>query len=293
MRNKKRLYRTISIVSLLVMLIALVALIGIFMHIHYSGLQYEDFSRLAHAGLRNESAQASPQPEIQETAAPEIAAPETVDNPEQGPEEQPVEVEYALIPVDFSYLHEINEDIVAWIQVDGTRIDYPVLFDDTKERFYLNHNYAKSYTMAGSVFMLGDNAADFTDFNTVIYGHNLINGGMFGCLHDFEQQAFFDEYDTILVYLPDRVLRYQIFAAYRTDNQNQVLSFDFSTPELRREYIERIFTHEVRALFRPEAAPTEDDRILTLSTCIGNPVLRYLVQGKLIEELPGIYSPEG
>ena len=287
MQNKKKLYRTISIVSLLVMLIALVALIFIFAHIYASGQQYQNLSRLVRMNSR--TVELSPE---SEPAQPDTESSAPAGTPLPEPETEKPEPVYASIPIDFAYLDEVNSDITAWIQVDGTGIDYPVLYDDTKDQFYLNHNYSKSFTMAGSVFMLGVNSSDFSDFNTVIYGHNLINGAMFGCLHDFEQQAFFDEHDTILVYLSDRVLRYQIFAAYRTDNKDQVLSFDFSTPDARQEYIDRIFTHEVRALFRPDAAPTAEDRILTLSTCIGNPAYRYLVQGKLIEDTPGRYEPE-
>lgn len=293
MQDNKKLYRTISIVSLLVMLIAILALVLIFLHISKSHQQYLDLSQIVRLDRRtNQDETTEPAEAAVEQPSPMV---EPTPEPEPSPSAEPVPEEsepMEEIPIDFAYLDQVNQDIIAWIQVDGTTVDYPVLYDQTKERFYLNHNYSGAYTMAGSIFMLGDNAPDFHDFNTVIYGHNLVDKRMFGCLHDFERQDFFDQHDSIVIYTPDRVLRYQIFAAYRTDKQNQITVFSYETEEDRQAYIDRIFTHEVRALFRPEAAPTPDDRIVTLSTCIGNPAYRYLVQGKLIEELPGSFAPQ-
>ncbi|MBQ4175964.1 MAG: class B sortase [Lachnospiraceae bacterium] len=295
MRDNKKLYRTISIVSLLVMLIAILMLIWIFLRISKSHQQYRDLSQIVSLDRKDDAAQVQADPTAAADEDALIPGEQPAAEEAPLPSEEPSDAEIAPqeeIPIDFAYLHEVNEDIIAWIRVDGTTVDYPILYDQTKERFYLNHNYSGAYTMAGSIFMQGENSKDFDDFNTVIYGHNLIDRRMFGCLHDFEQKDFFDEHDSIVIYTPDRVLRYRIFAAYRTDKQNLLTMFSYETEEDRQAYVDRIFTHEVRALFRPEAAPTPDDRIVTLSTCIGNPAYRYLVQGKLIEELPGSFEPQ-
>mgnify|MGYP003294768862 CR=1 FL=1 len=116
----------------------------------------------------------------------------------------------------------------------------------------------------------------------------MLDGSMFAQLHQFRKKDFFDSHGQILVYTPDRKLTYQVFASYRTDNLNIIVNNDFSTAELRTEYIGRIYEHNAVANFNQDYSVTADDRILTLSTCIGNPAYRYVVQGILVSDEPGI-----
>lgn len=262
--KKKQVYRVISIVSLVVMAAAILSIVYMLYLYRKADREYQELAEQARA-----------------------AAAQTVVE-ELPPEEEPEQAPKVPIPVDFEYLLSRNEDIVAWIEVDGTTIDYPVLYDTTKFREYLNRNYLHSFSLSGSVFMLYYNSPDFSDFNTVIYGHNMIDGSMFGALHSFEDQAFFDEHRTIMVYTPDRVLTYEIFAAYRVDNLDQVLNYPSETREDRQAYIDQIYTHDVKAIFDRSIEVTPDDRIITLSTCIANHVYRYLVQGVLVSDLEGI-----
>ena len=278
---KKKIYRIISVVSLIVMVGAVLSLLYTLYLYQRSNREYLALSRSAHLQTAAE---------VEPVAAGEVteSEPGGETETEEGPEL------HAVIPIDFPYLKTVNEDIVGWVEVEGTPIDYPVLFDTTDFMYYLNHNHARAYTPYGSVFMLSYNSPDFTDFNTVIYGHNIVDGGMFGALHDFEDQEFFDTNKLILVYTPERRLVYQIFAAYRTDNLDQIQNFDLETPEGRQEYIDRIYTHDIKAIFDPEIVVTPDDRIITLSTCIANYAYRYLVQGVLImdEEAMPVAAPQ-
>lgn len=264
MQNKKKLYLTISILSFLVVLVALTAIGVMFFSFKQSREAYDQLAMQAKGG--------------------------TVSGIQnffwnRGSKDVPDPVE---IPIDFNFLREENEDIIGWIQVEGTTIDYPILYDTTYNMYYLNHNYKGTYTGYGSIFMLEDNASDFTDFNTVVYGHNMLDGSMFAQLHQFRKKDFFDSHGQILVYTPNRKLTYQVFASYRTDNLNIIVNNDFSTEELRTEYIGRIYEHNAVANFNQEYSVTADDRILTLSTCIGNPAYRYVVQGILVSDEPGI-----
>ena len=269
MKNKKKLYLFISIFSLVIVLAALVAIGMLF----YSFKQArEDYSQLA-----SQAKDSSPDRVINRLWDREAASSTDPDVPD------PVE-----IPIDFDFLREENQDIIGWIQVDGTTIDYPILYDTTYNVYYLNHNYKGTTTGGGSIFVLGENASDFTDFNTVVYGHNMLDGSMFAQLHQFRKKDFFDSHGQIILYTPDRKLTYQVFAAYRRDNLNIIANNDFSTAELRTEYISEIYTHTTVANFDPEYQVTDSDRILTLSTCIGNPAYRYVVQGVLISDEPGI-----
>ena len=267
MRNKKKLYLIISIGSLVIVLAALIA-IGVLLS-SYRQVQ-NDYDQLA--------SQARGQAPRDQTAASDASEPtETLPDPVD-------------IPVDFDYLKSENEDIIGWIQVDGTKIDYPVLYDTTYNLYYLNHNYKGTNTGYGSIFVLGENAGDFTDFNTVVYGHNMLDGSMFAQLHKFRNKEFFDSHGQIILYTPGRKLTYQVFAAYRRDNLNIIVNNDFSTEELREEYIDSIYASTDLALFNPEYPVTASDRIITLSTCIGNPAYRYVVQGVLVSDEWGIYT---
>ena len=268
MKNKQ-IYRIISVVSLLVMALAILSIVYMLFLYQKSNREYQALAEEARA-------------------AAERMAEQMAEEAQQSGQAEPEQDDRVPIPVDFEYLLSQNQDIIGWIVVDGTAIDYPVLYDDTQFRVYLNHNYLHAYSPYGSVFMLGENDPDFTDFNTVIYGHNLIDGSMFATLHNFEDQAFFDEHRTIMVYTPDRVLTYEIFAAYRTDNLNVVLKYPSTTREERQAYIDHIYSHEVKAIFDRSIEVTPDDRIITLSTCIANPAYRYLVQGVLVSDEEGV-----
>ena len=174
--------------------------------------------------------------------------------------------------------------------VDGTLIDYPILYDTTYNYYYLNHNYEGTSTGYGSIFVLGENAGDFTDFNTVVYGHNMLDGRMFAQLHRFRDKNFFDSHGQIIVYTPERQLTYQVFAAYRRDNLDIIANTDFSTKALIDEYIESVYAQTDLAQFNPALEVTSSDRIITLSTCIGNPAYRFVVQGVLVDEAQAVFA---
>lgn len=261
MQNKKKLYLIISIVSFLIVLIALLA-IGVLLFSYKQSS--DDYAQLA-----------------QEARAGAPAVPTVIP---ESPEETMPTVPLAEIPINFDSLKEQNADIIGWIMVDGTIIDYPILYDSSNMLYYLKHNYVRTATDYGSIFVLSENADDFTDFNTLVYGHNMLDGQMFAQLHKFRNSSFFDQHGQIIIYTPDRKLTYQVFAAYRTDNLNIIVNNDFSTEELREAYIKHIYTHTDLALFKPEYLVSASDRIITLSTCIGNPDYRYVVQGVLVSD---------
>lgn len=122
--------------------------------------------------------------------------------------------ETAVIPVKFGELQSVNPDVYAWITVPGTEIDYPILQHPSDNSYYLMHNIDGSYGYPGCIYTENLNSKDFTDNNTVIYGHNMKNGSMFAQLHKFEDPDFFRGNREVLIYLPDEVLHYTIFAAH-------------------------------------------------------------------------------
>lgn len=192
---------------------------------------------------------------------------------------------YEGCPVDFEGLWEINKDVYAWITVPGTGIDYPILQHATDNTYYLNYNIDGSYGYPGCIYTENLNRKDFTDNNTVIYGHNMKNGSMFAALHKFEDETFFKEHEKVYIYTPERELVYTIFGAYIYDDRHLLYSFDFANPQVYETYLEDIRSmRSMNALFREGVEVTAEDKIITLVTCIGNrPENRLLVQAVLEE----------
>jgi len=189
-------------------------------------------------------------------------------------------------PVDFEGLWETNRDVYAWITIPGTEIDYPILQHETDNTYYLNYNIDGSYGYPGCIYTENMNSKDFTDNNTVIYGHNMKNGTMFAALHKFEDASFFEEHQKVYIYTPEEELNYTIFAAYIYDDRHLLYSFDFSNKEVYASYLEEIQNmRSMNALIREEVEVTKEDKIITLVTCIGNqPEKRLLVQAVLEKE---------
>ena len=191
-------------------------------------------------------------------------------------------------PIDFERLQTYNDELVAWIKVPGTNIDYPVARHEGEDQsYYLNYNMYRETAYAGCIYMENVNAADFSDNNTVLYGHNMKTKSMFGNLHKFEEKEFFDENQYIFVYTPGHALTYQIFAAYVTDNTKLTKAYDFSDQDVYERYLKNVLdVRSMSANLREGVEVTGSDRIITLSTCIyGQTSKRYLVQGVLMKDV--------
>lgn len=189
-------------------------------------------------------------------------------------------------PIDFEKLQSYNEELYAWIYIPNTKIDYPVAQHDGENDFYLKHNMYGEPEFAGTIYSEKYNKKDFSDVNTVLYGHNMRNGSMFQNLHLFKEADFFDENQYVYIYTPSHRLTYHIFAAYEYDDRHLLNSFDFSDKKVYASYLEDIFdVRSMSANIRQDENVTEDDKILTLSTCVGgNTSARYLVQAVLIKD---------
>ncbi len=185
-------------------------------------------------------------------------------------------------PIDFDRLSEINPEIYAWIEIPNTKIDYPILQNE-ENTYYLYHNMYREPEFAGCIYTERANQKDFSDPVTVIYGHNMKNGSMFQNLHRFEDTEFFDENPYVYIYTKGHKLIYKIFAAYMYDDRHILNSFEFKVQEVLQTYIDDIYEkNSVNGNLRSDRKVSADDRILTLSTCVGGmPNSRYLVQAVL------------
>ena len=189
-------------------------------------------------------------------------------------------------PVNFTDLKAKNPDICAWISIPNMDIEYPVLqSSDEKEDFYLNHNEDKARKAAGAIYIQKINNNDFTDPNTVIYGHNMINGSMFGRLKKFRNKQFFNQHDTIYIYTPGHILTYKIYSAFLYDDRHIINSFNFSDENEFAAFIEQTLNPgSMVKNVREGVAVNTDCRIITLSTCTSVDTERYLVEGVLIND---------
>ena len=191
-----------------------------------------------------------------------------------------------VCPVDFEKLQGYNPDIYAWIRINNTNIDYPVVQSPGDDSFYLTHNSDREYSSAGSIFSEHEyNSKDFNDPVTVLYGHHMRSGEMFGNLQNyFTDVGFWNAFPVIHIYLPDRELRYAVFAAVPYNDAHMLHYNDFSNDEAYKDFFEKIMlTKSTEARFHEGDAPENGEKVIVLSTCLnGNRNNRFVVFGKLI-----------
>lgn len=188
------------------------------------------------------------------------------------------------IDIDFDALQTENEHIYAWINVPGTDIDYPVLQHPEDNTFYLEHNIDGSEGYPGCIYTEYYNSKNWEDKNTILYGHNMRDGSMFADLHDFENQENFDENRFIYIFTEEQIFVYEIFAAYEYSDAHILLGYDTRDEDYFADYIEEIYKNEgENNHFDTDIPVTPEDRMITLSTCVGGQSdRRFLVQGVLV-----------
>ena len=192
--------------------------------------------------------------------------PEEVPQPEDTPDaDQPVEAApVSDFPVvDFEGLWEICPDVVAWLAIDDTVVSYPVVQADDNA-YYLRRLIDGTSNKAGSLFMDYENSYDFTDKNTVIYGHNLKAGTMFHTITKYKKQSFFDEHPTARIMTPYGNYTLEFFAGYVASLDDEAWKLEFDSDEEFEDWLEDA---EDNSPFQSDVIPTADDRVVTLSTC--------------------------
>lgn len=207
---------------------------------------------------------------------------EQVDNGKKVIEEEKEieEKEEFIIPIDFHALEEINPDIYAWIDIDDTNVHYPIVQSSTDDSYYLEHTIEGAEGYPGSIYTERVNTKDFSDFNTLIYGHNMRDGSMFNHLHKFSDAEFFSSHDKITIYTEDEIKEYTIYAALIYDDRHIMNCFDFSRTDERERFIQTVKeSRNLRNQFRDGIEITADSNLITLSTCTEDPSTRFIVIG--------------
>lgn len=181
--------------------------------------------------------------------------------------------------MNFTALREVSPNIIAWIKLEGTNIDYPVLQSDNNE-FYLTHLYNGEYSGNGSIFADYRNSENFTDRNTVLYGHHMTNGKMFAALSDYHEQDFYNEHPVIDLYTPDGDYKIELIAGTIEDGNSEFIRFNFTD----EEFLSFVGDLGNRSVFESDVNVTAKDCLVSLCTCSSARYnARLLLVGKLLK----------
>ena len=186
-----------------------------------------------------------------------------------------------LIKIDFKSLKEKNSDTIAYIKVNGTNIDY-VVVKGKDNSYYLNHNFNKEYNIAGWIFSDYHNKFDETDKNIVIFGHNTKNGSMFGTLKNVLDKSWQDNKDNLEITLVTEKgqYKYQVFSTYSIIAEDYYINTLFNSDDEYSRFVNEISS---RSNYDYNVEVNSNDKILTLSSCIGDGKKRVVLHAKLID----------
>jgi len=177
--------------------------------------------------------------------------------------------------INWKALKKKNEDCVAWLQVPCIDISYPVMQTEDND-FYLHRDINKEDLFAGSLFVDYHNNKNFKDFNTIIYGHNMRDGSMFGKVKDMSSQETIDKCPYFWVYTPDADILCHIFSWHIAGTSSSTYTVQFKDSESHQKWIDdMVAASEIKT----GASVEETDRVITLSTCYTDTGHRRVVHG--------------
>lgn len=187
-----------------------------------------------------------------------------------------------LIDTDISSLKLKNSDTVGYLKVNGTNINYPVVQSSDND-YYLKHSFDKSYSQAGWIFLDYRNNINKLDQNTIIYGHNMLNGTMFSNLTKMLDKSFFNDSNNTYINLitENKTTLWKIFSVYVTNPDTYYMTIGFSSSNEYSDFLNNI---KNKSIYDFEENINSDDKILTLSTCTNLNTKRLVIHGKLIYE---------
>lgn len=207
---------------------------------------------------------------------------------------QPARKEFAITDpraanlalIDLPALQAVNPDIIGWLHIPGTNISYPLLQGEDNQH-YLKHTWDNQQNVVGSIFMECTNSPDLTNFNTIIYGHNLEDGTMLTQLHSYQSQAFWAQFPHIYVVTGNGIYRYEVFSAAEVSITDICYRLSFPDDASKQHFLDAASNWSI---LDTGIVPTPEDRVLTLSTCTGVIYTNRLVIQARLEGL--VVAPE-
>lgn len=181
------------------------------------------------------------------------------------------------LSVDFNTLKRTNSDVIAWLYLPDTVINYPVVAadKDKNESYYLTHSFNGRSSGAGTLYIEQRTDIDFQDRNTVINGHRRNDETMFGSLYKYENQSFYESHPIFQLYTPDEELLLYVIASFESEAGGFFTKASFANDSAFMEHV-----NKCKALSDIDASVDveEDDRLVTLVTCVvGRDTLRRVV----------------
>ena len=209
-----------------------------------------------------------------EPTAPEVTEPQTMWIIAPVEEDEYMK---KLADINLEALRETNPDVLGWIYLPNTLINYPIVQGEDNQ-YYLNYTWDNKKSVTGAIFLEATNAPDLTDFRSIIYGHNMANSTMFGSLHRYSSRSYWEQYPYVYLVTDEGVLRYDIYSSYKAAIDSKTYALDLEETEKRASFIK--LTKDESEL-DTDIVPEVTDRILTLSTCMGSSTHRRVVHAKL------------
>lgn len=210
-----------------------------------------------------------PAPDDEGASAQEEAQPEETPDPHAG-------IDFP--EVDFGMLSLMNEDIIGWIHMENSPIDYPIVQGEDNDE-YIRKLPDGKYNIAGSIFMDYRNAADFGDRHTIIYGHRMNNNSMFGTIVNYSNQTWYDEHPRCFIMTAEENYVVEFFSGYVVSVDEEAWKLDFESDD---EFEQWVAEAMARSNFESDVIPEAGERIITLSTCNRiNGYTRFVLLGVL------------
>lgn len=260
---KKALSRLLLAVFLTTLVLIMIRAVGY----GQGDAAYAQAAQLANSGLLQTSVSELPESRREEPATSDAAQTDAPAEPEWIPaplsEDDPVLAK--MNRLDLDALREHNPDVIGWIKIPGTVIDYP-LMQSRDNTYYLDHNWRGARATVGAIYLDSRNDPMLTDFHSIIYGHNMANGSMFAALHNYAVVYTRERSPYVYIKLDSGVYRYEIFSTYEADVSGGTFVLEMESQEDRQQFLDQ-------AIAMSEAdmgiVPGIQDRILALSTCTG------------------------
>ena len=182
----------------------------------------------------------------------------------------------------FEELRAMNPDVMGWLTIYGTSIDYPIVKAQNNNFEYLSKDAEKNWTTCGSLYVDVHNQWNFQDFNTIIHGHHMADHKMFGDLDLFTEAAYFNEHQYANLYFDGQNHGVELFAILTIDAYNPIVhSTNLTTDEAKQEFLNRI---QKDKLLSRNVDITMDDHLVTMTTCnLTETNGRYTLVGKILD----------
>ena len=216
----------------------------------------------------------------EQVVTPVSSASSTVDAPVVSNPEK--DLNTPPISVDFSKLKKINEDIIAWIYCEDTPINYPIVDTDSDKDYdvYLKTSVDGKQSVSGSIFLDYRNSADFTDLNTIIYGHSMKNGTMFAYLLRYDNQDFYKGHKYMWLFTENATYRIEVISGREVASTAE----DYIIYTDKNGFNDYLNNSVENSKFKSDVNLSDVRNLITLSTCAySSEDSRYLVLGNMVK----------